>query len=157
MIKDIIRQQVEYLGNAHIVVSYFEKQVRQDLNFNVPEEHPVCISNHFPDIRETINPPIFKCISLARIFSLLSIQPLFMTEKVSIKGKEVWIVVEPHLMERSNPNVIPTEYFTASYHVKEPTESPAILFTNEDKSPCLFESPVAALEYANEKLLGLTN
>lgn len=78
-----------------------------------------------------------------------------MTEKVSIKGKEIWIVIEPHAMERSNPNVITTEYFTASYHVKDPVESPAILFTKEDTSPCMFESPVAALEYANEKLLGL--
>jgi hypothetical protein len=78
-----------------------------------------------------------------------------MTEKVSIKGRDVWIVIDPHPMDRSNGHVIPTEYFTASYHVKEPAESPGILFTEENKAPCLFESPVAALEYANEKLLGL--
>lgn len=78
-----------------------------------------------------------------------------MTEKISIRGKDVWIVVEPFPMERTNPHVIPTEYFTASYYVKEPSESPGILLTNEDKTPCMFESPVAALEYANEKLLGL--
>lgn len=78
-----------------------------------------------------------------------------MTEKMSINGKDIWIMVDAIQLNRSNPNVIPTEYFTASYRLQEPDESPGILFIKEDGTPVLFESPVAALEFANEKLLAL--
>jgi len=75
-----------------------------------------------------------------------------MTEKLPINGKDVWIVIEPHLMPRENPHIIPTEYFTASYYLREPDGyTPGELFI-DGTGPRLFESPVAALEYAREKL-----
>ena len=75
-----------------------------------------------------------------------------MTEKLLINGKEVWIVVEPHLMPRENQHIIPAEYFTASYYLREPDgKIPGELFI-DGTAARLFESPVAALEYAREKL-----
>jgi hypothetical protein len=75
-----------------------------------------------------------------------------MTEKLLINGKDVWIVIEPHLMPRENQHIIPTEYFTASYYLQEPDgDIPGELFI-DGTGPRLFESPVAALEYAQEKL-----
>ncbi|MEJ7740400.1 MAG: hypothetical protein WKF97_23525 [Chitinophagaceae bacterium] len=76
-----------------------------------------------------------------------------MTEKVVINGKDVWIVVEPITVPRDNPDDIPTEYFMAFYNFEEPGSKPDELFREGDNRPILFESPVAALEYANEKLL----
>ena len=79
-----------------------------------------------------------------------------MTEKVSINGKDAWIVIEPHFIQPQDAEDAPQEYFTASYHVLEPESSPGgVLFMEEDKTPKLFESPVEALEYASEKLAGL--
>ena len=37
-----------------------------------------------------------------------------MIEKQSIKEKDVWIKVDPFHVQRENPNIIPTEYFTAT-------------------------------------------
>jgi hypothetical protein len=76
-----------------------------------------------------------------------------MIEKQSIKGKEVWLQVDSYHLERSNPNIIPTEYFTASYYLKEPgsgKEGEAI--NDEDGKIKLFESPVAALSFARKRL-----
>jgi hypothetical protein len=78
-----------------------------------------------------------------------------MTEKLNIHGKEVWVVVEPHIPVRANPNIIPTEYFKVFYDLKEPGDSDRNWITDTGKEPKLFESPVAALEYANEKLLDI--
>lgn len=77
-----------------------------------------------------------------------------MIEKQSIKGKDVWIKVDPHPVDRENAHVIPTEYFTASYYVSEPT---AALNTgrsirDEGGDVRLFESPVAALAAAKKQL-----
>jgi hypothetical protein len=77
-----------------------------------------------------------------------------MIEKQTINGKDVWIKVDVQPVHRSNPNIIPTEYFTASYYPSEPsldvTEG-EIIKDNEGK-PQLFESPVAALAYARKTL-----
>jgi len=77
-----------------------------------------------------------------------------MTEKLQIKGKDIWVVVEPHAIHLPEEN--PREYFTASYYSVNPAAgNGGILFLDEDKEPLTFSSPVEALEYANEKLLGL--
>lgn len=75
-----------------------------------------------------------------------------MTEKIFVNGKEVWVVVQPHPMERENPNIIPNQYFTATYHLQEPREGNGKLIMEDDREPCMFESPVAALEAASKKL-----
>lgn len=77
-----------------------------------------------------------------------------MIEKQTINGKDVWIKVDPHPVERENAHVIPTEYFTATYFVSEPT---AALHTgreirDEQGELRLFESPVAALAAAKRQL-----
>jgi len=80
---------------------------------------------------------------------------VLMIEKVSIKGNDVWIMIEPHAMLEPCHDT-PREYFTASYHLLDPATAPGgILFVERDKTPIRFESPVEALEYANEKLLGM--
>ena len=73
-----------------------------------------------------------------------------MIEKQTVNGKEIWIKVDPYHVERSNPNIIPTEYFTASCYDKEPAEDArdGEQIKDEDGEPRLFESPVAALTYA---------
>ena len=76
-----------------------------------------------------------------------------MKEKLSINGKDVWVVVEPYIPEGRNPHVIPTEYFKVFYNLQEPGNEPGELLKDRGEEPKLFESPVAALEYANEKLL----
>ncbi|MEP6747496.1 MAG: hypothetical protein ABJB86_07205 [Bacteroidota bacterium] len=77
-----------------------------------------------------------------------------MTEKVQINGKDLWIIIEPH--ERHITHDDPKEYFTASYHTKDPESHPGgIMLLTEEKTPLIFDSPVQALEYANEKLLGI--
>jgi hypothetical protein len=81
-----------------------------------------------------------------------------MIEKQSINGKEVWIEVEPYHVERDNPRTIPTEYFTVKYYFQEPTSSTTgkgELIFEKDGSPKLFESPVAALQFATEKMTEL--
>ncbi|MGB8192321.1 MAG: hypothetical protein WCF67_10405 [Chitinophagaceae bacterium] len=79
-----------------------------------------------------------------------------MIEKHSINGQDVWLEVEPYHVKRDNPKTIPTEYFTARYYLQEPVggESGKII-TQSDGNPKLFESPVAALEFVNGKLLEL--
>jgi hypothetical protein len=79
---------------------------------------------------------------------------MIMIEKQSIKGKDVWVRVETYHLERSNPNIIPTEYFTASYYLDEPgseTNKGEEIHDDEGKIK-LFESPVAALSFARKKL-----
>ena len=77
-----------------------------------------------------------------------------MKEKVRINNKDLWIVIDPHLEHISDGD--PREYFTASYYTVEPLTNPSgVLFTDENQAPRIFQSPVEALEYANEKLLGL--
>jgi len=81
-----------------------------------------------------------------------------MIEKQSINGKEFWIEVEPYHVQRDNPRVIPTEYFTAKYYLQEPASTSSIageLILEKDGQPKLFESPVAALEFATEKMTEL--
>jgi hypothetical protein len=76
-----------------------------------------------------------------------------MIEKQTINGKEVWLKVDPYHVERENPNIIPTEYFTAKYYYNEPLNNEGgELIKDEDGSDKLFESPVAALTYAWKKL-----
>lgn len=76
-----------------------------------------------------------------------------MIEKQSIKEKDVWIRVDPFHVERDNPNIIPTEYFTATYFFEEPagTEKGETI-KGDDGITKLFESPVAALSYASKKI-----
>jgi hypothetical protein len=81
-----------------------------------------------------------------------------MIEKQSINGKDVWVEVSPYHVHRDNPRTIPTEYFTAKYYLQEPAaaaNSSGELILDKDGSPKLFESPVAALEFANEKMTEL--
>jgi hypothetical protein len=77
-----------------------------------------------------------------------------MIERQSIKGKDVWVKVDPYHMERSNPNIIPTEYFTATYYIDEPGEdnTSGHAIDDEDGQVKLFESPVAALSFAWKRL-----
>jgi hypothetical protein len=79
-----------------------------------------------------------------------------MIEKQTIDGRDVWLKVDPYHVERANPNIIPTEYFTASYYYSDPTggSKDGELVTDEDGETKLFESPVAALTYAWKKLGG---
>jgi hypothetical protein len=78
-----------------------------------------------------------------------------MKEQIDVRGKKVWILIEPH-MHMAHQEGDPAEYFTASYTLDTAaTEPSAVLFLEADKTPKCFESPVQALEYANEKLLGL--
>lgn len=79
-----------------------------------------------------------------------------MIEKQTINGKDVWLKVDPYHVERANPNVIPTEYFTAAYYYEEPSEqtSGGKQVKDEDGEPKLFESPVAALTYAWKNIEG---
>lgn len=77
-----------------------------------------------------------------------------MLEKQSIRGKEVWVRVESYHMERPNPNVIPTEYFTAMYYLSEPDSegNKGEAINDEEGKIRLFESPVAALSFTRKKL-----
>lgn len=75
-----------------------------------------------------------------------------MVEKQLINGKEVWIRIDPHPIERKNPNIIPTEYFTATYYFGDAgtTYTNGELIKEDDGSAKLFESPVAAITYASK-------
>lgn len=78
-----------------------------------------------------------------------------MIEKHSINGKDVWVEVVAHPAQRENPRTIPTEYFTVRYYFQEPSSTSnngGELILDKDGNPRLFESPVAALEFANEKM-----
>jgi hypothetical protein len=89
-----------------------------------------------------------------------------MTEKLTINGQDVWVVVEAVDAQNGNPNIIPTEYFIAYYNFQEPViaasshepgKMPGELFKAEDESPKRFLSPVEAMEYAAEKLPYIQN
>jgi hypothetical protein len=77
-----------------------------------------------------------------------------MTEQQIINGRKVWIKVEPYHVDRSNPNIIPTEYFTASYFLQQPPHDAAdwLPINDDNGKPKLFESPVAALSYTEKRL-----
>ena len=77
-----------------------------------------------------------------------------MIEQQTINEKTVWIKVQPYHVDRSNPNIIPTEYFTASYFLQqpEPGAGDGLVIKDENGAPKLFESPVAALGHT-EKIL----
>ncbi|MFL5810083.1 MAG: hypothetical protein ACJ749_11220 [Flavisolibacter sp.] len=76
-----------------------------------------------------------------------------MTEKQSIRGKEIWLRVDSYPVERNNPNIIPKEYFTASYYLQEPAQDAnGEVIKDEDGEVKLFESPVAALSFARKRL-----
>ena len=78
-----------------------------------------------------------------------------MIEKQTINGRDVWFKVNPYHVDRENRNVIPTEYFTATYYVDEPTSDTSIQgedIRDEEGQIKLFESPVAALTYARKSM-----
>jgi hypothetical protein len=77
-----------------------------------------------------------------------------MIEKQSINGKDVWVQVNSHHVERPNPNIIPTEYFTASYFLNEPDSNAdgGKAINDEEGKLRLFESPVAALSFTRKAL-----
>jgi len=78
-----------------------------------------------------------------------------MKEEIFINGKKVWILIEPHAQEHATDDQ-PAEYFTASYDTEAAEAAPGgVLLVDEDNAPKRFASPVEALEFANEKLLGL--
>ncbi len=76
-----------------------------------------------------------------------------MTEKIRIGDKEVWITIDTHT--RQQPGYYAEEYFTASYQALEPIAVGAGILLVEGNRPKEFRSPVEALEYAEEKLMGL--
>jgi hypothetical protein len=77
-----------------------------------------------------------------------------MTEQQIINGRKVWVKVEPYHVDRDNPNIIPTEYFTASYFLQQPSPDAANgqPVNDDNGNPKLFESPVAALSYTEKRL-----
>ena len=80
-----------------------------------------------------------------------------MIETQSIKGKDVWIKVDPYPVSRANPTISPTEYFTATYYLEEPDSDDVNgeVLKGEDGEVSLFESPVAALSSARKRLEGI--
>jgi hypothetical protein len=64
-----------------------------------------------------------------------------MVEQQTINGREIWLKVDPYHVQRSNPNVIPTEYFTATYYFSDPARDGAAgeQIKDEDGAPKLFE------------------
>lgn len=77
-----------------------------------------------------------------------------MVEKQSINGKDVWLRIDPHPIQRENPNIIPKEYFSATCFMQDPAEgaSDGEVIKDEEGGAKMFESPVAALSYACKKL-----
>ena len=77
-----------------------------------------------------------------------------MIEHQNINGRDVWLKIDPHPVQRDNPNIFPTEYFTATYYLQEPHPEPmhGEVIRDEEGEPKLFESPVAALGYTWKKL-----
>lgn len=80
-----------------------------------------------------------------------------MIEQQIINEKNVWIKIDPWHVERNNPKIIPTEYFTASYSLHEPAAGimDGEIIKDDYGEPKLFESPVAALSYVQKKLEGV--
>lgn len=76
-----------------------------------------------------------------------------MTEQLNVNGKDVWVVIEPLTVQRESEDQTPTEYFIVFYHMQEPGTETGVMFREDDHRPLLFESPVAALQYAQEKLI----
>ena len=76
-----------------------------------------------------------------------------MIEHHIINGKDVWVEVVEQPADRENPNTIPTEYFTVRYYLSAPPGANAAWITDEEGVPQLFESPVAALTFATNKLM----
>ena len=70
-------------------------------------------------------------------------------------------MIEPLTVPQENPDTVsqegsptlPLEYFIVLYSLEEPGTNAGEMLREADNRPKLFESPVAALEYANEKLL----
>lgn len=78
-----------------------------------------------------------------------------MLEKQIINGQDVWFQIEPYHVQRANPDIIPTEYFTATYYLREPTSAEnGETIKDEHGGTKLFESPVAALSFVTKKLAG---
>lgn len=77
-----------------------------------------------------------------------------MTEELIINDRKVWVRIDPYRPRRVNPDIIPTEYFTATWFLEEPapesTEGEWI--RDEEGQPRLFESPVEALSVARKTL-----
>lgn len=80
-----------------------------------------------------------------------------MIEKQSVNGRDVWLEVEPHPVKRANPNIIPTEYFTAKIYLEEPTQATGESIKEDDGELKLFESPVAALAFARKKIMNIVS
>lgn len=76
-----------------------------------------------------------------------------MIEKQFINGRDVWLEVEPYHVQRANPNIIPTEYFTAKYYLEEPSGRDGEAVKDEDGQLKLFESPVAALTFIQKRIM----
>jgi hypothetical protein len=81
-----------------------------------------------------------------------------MIEKQHFNGKDVWIKVDAHPIERENPNIIPKEYFTVSFYNDEPSAGTlnGVSIKDEDGAIKLFESPVAALTAASKYLQNMS-
>jgi hypothetical protein len=76
-----------------------------------------------------------------------------MIEKQTINGRDFWIRVDQHPANRENPNVIPTEYFSATYFRENPeSNADGETLLDEDGEKRFFESPVAALTAIRRKL-----
>jgi hypothetical protein len=77
-----------------------------------------------------------------------------MIEKQTIKDRDIWLKVDPYKVQRSNPDIIPTEYFTVSYFINEPLQETdrGEFVKDEEGNIKLFESPVAALSYARKAI-----
>lgn len=77
-----------------------------------------------------------------------------MVEKHNINGKDVWLKVDVYPVQRENPNIIPTEYFTATYYLEEPLtgDETGEVVKDEDGETRLFESPVAALASVRKRV-----
>jgi hypothetical protein len=78
-----------------------------------------------------------------------------MIEKQNINGKEVWVEIQQLPVNRSNPHIIPTEYFTARYYIEEPGKGASSIILDEEGEPKRFESPVEALTFASKTLTTL--
>ena len=78
-----------------------------------------------------------------------------MIEKQSINGKDVWIEVDQQPANRTNPNIIPTEYFIAKYYLGESLSGSAVIITDDEGKPVLFESPVEALTFTSKILTNM--
>ena len=72
-----------------------------------------------------------------------------MIEKINVNGRDVWIRIESHVVNNE-------DVFTAAYSSVDPESAQAgILLIDDRDQPILFKSPVEALEYCTEKLLGM--